>query len=333
MKTSKIFSLFLAMMLVIALFAGCQGQNGEAPASGTEAEVGADEAAPESKGTETGGYEEGTSASDEIVNTSPADKVILAVSFGTTFNQARDLNIGGLESALRAAYPDYQVRRAFTAQIVIDKLAERDSLKVDNIEEAMDRLVLDQVKEVVVQPTHVIAGYEYDDVVAAVSPYADKFEKLTIGKPLLATDADYDPIADLLIAETAKSDAEGTAVVLMGHGTHHAANATYAKMQTVLQGKGHANYLIGTVEGGPLIEDVQTSLKTMNVQKVVLMPMMIVAGDHANNDMAGAEAESWKTLLTGDGYTVETIVAGMGQMKGVQDILVEHTQEAIASAQ
>lgn len=316
MKKPRLLTFVLSAFLAVSLLAGCSADTGGAREPGTDA-----------------GYEEGTSASDEIVNTSPADKVLLAVSFGTSFNQARDLNIGGIEAALQDAYPDYQVRRAFTSQIIIDKLAERENLNIDTVEKAMDRLALDKVSEVVIQPLHVISGYEYEDVITAVMPYSNEFESLKIGKPLLSSGEDYDQTAGLLAEAVSAFDKNDTAVVLMGHGTRHEANAAYAKMQTVLQGKGHANYLVGTVEGGPLIEDVQAQLKKTDIKKVVLRPMMIAAGDHANNDMAGGEAGSWKTILTNDGYTVETVVEGLGQLKGIQDIFVRHVQDAIDSSE
>jgi sirohydrochlorin cobaltochelatase len=305
MKTAKILSFFLAAILMAALFAGCA--------------------------SETGGFEEGTSTSDDIVNTTAADKVLLVVSFGTSFNQSRELAIGGIEKAMKDAYPDYQVRRAFTAQIIIDKLAEREKLNIDNIEQAMDRLVLDKVKEVVVQPTTVMSGYEYDDVVAAVTQYAGKFDSLKIGKPLLTSDEDYNKVADLVIEELAAFEADDTTVLLMGHGTHHAANATYPKFEETLKGKGHGDILVGTVEGGVLIEDLVPLLKDKGTKKVVLRPLMIVAGDHANNDMAGDEEDTWKTILTQDGYTVETVIEGLGQLKGIQDIFIQHVQDAINS--
>jgi sirohydrochlorin cobaltochelatase len=274
-------------------------------------------------------FEEGVNDSDAIVNTTPAEKVMLVVSFGTSFNQSRQLTIGAIEAAFKAAYPDYQIRRSFTSQIIIDKLAERDGLNVDNIEQAMDRLVQDGVKEVVIQPTTVMSGYEYDDVIAAITPYANRFDSFAVGHPLLIDDADYEAVVEAFISETASYRGDGTAIVLMGHGTHHAANATYTKLQDLLHAKGYTDYLIATVEGGATIEDIQASLKTMNASKVVLRPFMVVAGDHANNDMAGDEEDAWKTILLNDGYEVESVIEGLGQIKGVQDLYIKHAQDAI----
>ncbi len=329
MKSRKILTLLLAAVLVAATLAGCTSNSpspSDNPPSDNAVPSPADE--NDAPGT-TGGYEEGTSPSDDIVNTTAADKVLLVVSFGSSFNQTRDLNIGGIEQAMKDAFPDYQVRRAFTAQIIIDKLAEREKLVIDNIEQAMNRLVLDKVKEVVVQPTTVMNGYEYDDVIAAVTPYAGKFESMKIGKPLLIDDSDYDRVADLMLEELAEFEAEDTTVLLMGHGTHHAANATYPKFEETLRSKGHDDIFVGTVEGGVLIEDLQAVLKDKGSKKVVLRPLMIVAGDHANNDMAGDEEDSWKTILQNDGYTVETVIEGLGQIKGIRDLFVQHVQAAI----
>jgi sirohydrochlorin cobaltochelatase len=304
----------LAAALILSLLAGCAGSA----------------SAPAQEPAATLSYEEGTNPSDAIVNTTAAEKVMLVVSFGTSFNQSRHDTIGGIEAAFKAAFPDYQIRRAFTAQIIIDKLAERDKLNIDNIEQAMDRLVLDKVKEVVIQPTTVLAGYEYDDVIAAISPYADKFESFKVGKPLLMDDSDYDAVADVVLSELKEFEAAGTDVLLMGHGTHHEANATYPRFENLLREKGHDDIFVGTVEGGVLIEDLQPLLKEKGTKKVVLRPLMIVAGDHANNDMAGEE-ESWKSILTADGYEVETVIEGLGQIKAIQDLFVKHAQDAINS--
>lgn len=178
------------------------------------------------------------------------------VSFGTSYNDNRDLSIGSIENALQSAYPDYEVRRAFTSQIIIDKLKERDGLSIDNVTQAMDRLVADGVREVVVQPTHVMSGYEYDDVVAEVTPYADKFDSFKLGQALLIDDADYDELISVITEETKDYNTDGTAIVFMGHGTKHEANATYAKLQEHLAKADYGNYFVGTVEAAPTLEDV-----------------------------------------------------------------------------
>ncbi|MDR2606094.1 MAG: sirohydrochlorin cobaltochelatase [Oscillospiraceae bacterium] len=256
--------------------------------------------------------------------------VILAVSFGTSYNDSRELTIGAIESALSTALPDYEVRRAFTSQIIIDKLKERDGIEIDNVTEAMDRLVADGVKDVVIQPTHVMQGFEYDDVLAEVGGYKDKFTSFKIGGSLLSADSDYDELVKILTDDTKEFDVPGTAIVYMGHGTEHDSNATYAKLQEKLSTAGYANYIIGTVEAEPSLEDVIEKLKEGGYTTVILTPLMIVAGDHANNDMAGDEDDSWKTILVGEGFDVTCRIQGLGQNQGVRDLIVKHVKATIA---
>lgn len=256
--------------------------------------------------------------------------VLLAVSFGTSYNDTRAVTIDAVETALQNAYPEYQVRRAFTSQIVIDVLEDRDNLDIDNVTEAMDRLVADGVKDVVVQPTHVIPGFEYDDVMAEIASYEDKFDSLSVGAPLLSSDEDFDTMVTVLADETAAYNNEGTAVVFMGHGTEHEANASYATLQEKLHAAGMTNYFVGTVEGSPLVEDVLAQVDAGEYENVVLLPLMIVAGDHANNDMAGDEEGSWKDVFTKAGYSVECVLAGLGQYEGIQQMVVDHAAAAMA---
>ena len=302
MKFTKILSLLLACCLLLGL-AAC-GAKEEA-------------AAPE------------TTAAPAGTEAAEAKPVLLAVSFGSSYNETRDVTIGAVEAALQAAYPEYEVRRAFTSQIVIDILEEREKMEIDNVTEAMDRLVADGVKEVVVQPTHVMSGFEYDDVMAEIADYADKFDSMKVGAPLLTAEDDYDALVASLLEETAEYNTEGTAIVFMGHGTHHEANATYANLQQKLTDAGHANYFIGTVEATPSLDDVLAAVQATEAKKVVLLPLMIVAGDHANNDMAGDEEDSWKTAFTNAGYEVECVLHGLGQYAGVQQILVDHAAAAM----
>lgn len=256
--------------------------------------------------------------------------VILAVSFGTSYNDNRDLSIGGVEKALQTAYPDYEVRRAFTSQIIIDVLKDRDNIVIDNVTEAMERLVADGVKNVIIQPTHVMSGFEYDDVVTEVNKYADKFDSFKIGKTLLTEDADYTKLVDILTQDTASYNADGTAIAFMGHGTEHEANATYGKLQDAFKAAGKTNYFVGTVEGTPTLEDVLAETKAGGYSKVVLLPLMIVAGDHANNDMAGDEEDSWKSAFEAEGFEVECVLKGLGQYAGVQQMIVDHCGQTIA---
>lgn len=255
--------------------------------------------------------------------------VILAVSFGTSFDDNREVTIGAVENAIKEANPDFEVRRAFTSQIVIDVIKENGGAAIDNVEEAFDRLVEDGVKELVVQPTHVMPGFEYDDLMAAIDEYKDKFDKVSVGKPLLTSDADYTTLADALTADTAAYNVDGTAVVFMGHGTHHESNAVYGKLQDTFAAKGNANYFVGTVEGSPTLEDVIAGVKAGGYTKVVLQPLMVVAGDHANNDMAGNEEGSWKTTFEAEGIEVECSLRGLGTIEAVQDMYVAHTAEAV----
>jgi sirohydrochlorin cobaltochelatase len=299
-QAKKLVTLALALLLCLSVVTGC-----------------AKPAAPAAPAEET-------PASD-----SPK-KVMLVVSFGTSYNDNRDLSVGGVEAALQAAYPDYEVRRAFTSQIIIDKLKDRDGLEIDNVTQAMDRLVADGIKEVVIQPTHVMSGFEYDDVVAEVTPYKDKFDSFKIGSTLLASDADYDEVISIITEETKSYDVDGTAIVFMGHGTEHEANATYAKLQEKVTTAGHKNYFIGTVEATPSLEDVIALVKASGAKKVVLLPLMIVAGDHANNDMAGDEEDSWKSAFKAAGFEVECVLKGLGQYTGIQNLIVKHVGETIA---
>lgn len=267
-------------------------------------------------------------SSSEDQTDSP-DKVLLAISFGTSYNDNRDLSIGAVEKALQKAYPDYEVRRAFTSQIIIDKLKDRDNLEIDNVTEAMDRLVADGVKEVVIQPTHVMNGYEYDDVVSEITPYEDKFESLKIGKPLLDSEADYEKIVSIITEATKSYDTDTTAIVFMGHGTEHEANAVYSKLQQYITDAGYSNYFIGTVEATPSLDDVIGLVKESGATKVVLTPFMIVAGDHANNDMASDEEGSWKNAFEAEGFEVECVLKGLGEYKDIQDMIVDHAGEMI----
>ncbi len=264
--------------------------------------------------------------------TKTADKpVILVVSFGTSYNDSRDRTIGAIENAIAAANPDYEVRRAFTSQIIIDKLKERDGLEIDNVEEALDRLVADGVKELVVQPTHVMSGFEYDDLAAAVEEYRPDFDKVAMGKPLLTSDGDYTRVASALMEATEEYDTEDTAIVFMGHGTEHESNGVYTKLQETFSQAEAYNYFVGTVEATPGLEDVMSNVILGNYPKVVLEPLMVVAGDHANNDMAGDGEDSWKSAMESAGLEVECLLRGMGEIPAIQQIYVDHVADAIAS--
>ncbi len=259
-----------------------------------------------------------------------SEKAILVVSFGTSFNDSRDITIGAIEEAIAEACPEYEIRRAFTSQIIIDVLAERDKLEIDNVKEALDRAVADGVKELVVQPTHLMNGFEYNDLEKELTEYVDKFDKIVFAEPLLMSDADFEAVIKAITEKTASYDDGETAICFMGHGTEAASNSVYAKLQDMLKAGGYENYYIGTVEAEPTLADVIAALKAKGVyKKIVLQPLMVVAGDHANNDMAGDEADAWKTVLTNEGYEVECVLEGLGQIPAVQDIYVAHAKAAI----
>jgi len=258
--------------------------------------------------------------------------VILVVSFGTSYDDNRDLSIGAVEADIAAAFPEYEVRRAFTAQTVIDILGDRNDLDIDNVTEAMDRLVADGVTKVVIQPTHVMNGAEYDDVMAEIAPYADKFEVMAVGAPLLTTHEDYEAVIDALLADNENAGSADTALVYMGHGTHHFANATYSQLEAMMHVEGYENAFVGTVEGFPTLEVVQSQVTAYGAKKIVLMPLMVVAGDHASNDMAGDEEDSWKVILTDAGFEVECVLEGLGQNAGIRAIYIDHIKAAIAEA-
>ena len=276
---------------------------------------------------------------------------LLAVSFGTSFNGSRAADIGGIEKALIAANPDWSVRRAFTAQIIINHIQARDGEKIDNVDQAMERAIANGVKNLVIQPTHLMHGAEYDELMGIVNTYADKFESVKIAEPLLGevgadasiVNADKEAVAKLVTEEAVKTAgfdsleaaaADGTAFVFMGHGTSHKASVTYSQMQSQMETLGYKNVFIGTVEGEPestACEAVIEAVKAAGYTKVVLRPLMVVAGDHANNDMAGDDADSWKSMFTasGDFDSVDAQIAGLGGIAGVQDIYVAHTAAVI----
>ena len=260
------------------------------------------------------------------------DKEILVVSFGTSYNSSRDLTIGGIENAIAKAYPDYTVARAFTADTIIKILKERENLVIDNVDQALTRAANNGVKTLVVQPTHLMDGFEYTDLQKTLSKYEGKFSKVVLSKPLLTSDEDFSRVADAITAKTKKFDDGKTAIVFMGHGTEAASNGVYSKMQGVLSSKGFANYYIGTVEATPSVEDLVKAIgEKGGYKKVVLLPLMVVAGDHATNDMAGDEDDSWKSIFQKAGFEVECVLEGLGQDETIQQIYVDHAKSAIDS--
>ena len=298
------------------------------------------------------GRDTGNAALDDPRNADGiGEKEILVVSFGTSFNDSRVQDIKSIEDAIQAAFPDWSVRRAFTAQIIINHIQARDGEAIDNMDQALERAVANGVKELVVQPTHLMHGAEYDEMMEALEGYKDKIETIRVAEPLLGEvgsdaaviNADKEAVAKAIVADTAAdggfADAaaaakEGTAFVLMGHGTAHVAKVTYSQMQTQMGKLGYDNVFVGTVEGEPeetACEAVIEAVKAAGYKNVILRPLMVVAGDHANNDMAGDEEDSWKSLFEADGSfdSVTAQIAGLGSIAEVQDLYVAHTQTAI----
>lgn len=259
------------------------------------------------------------------------EKELLVVSFGTSFNDNRVATIGAIEEDIEAAFPDYSVRRGFTSQIIIDHVKDRDGEVIDNVTEALDRAVANGVKTLVVQPTHLMNGLEYGDLEAELAEYADAFEQIALGAPLLTSDEDFAAVEAAITEWTADYDDGETAIVFMGHGTEAESNAVYAKLQELLTADGYENYYVGTVEAAPTLDDVVAAVSEKEYKKVVLSPLMIVAGDHANNDMAGDEEGAWKKTFEDAGYEVECLVRGLGENEAIRTLLVEHAQAAASS--
>ena len=298
------------------------------------------------------GRDTGDASKDDPLNGDDiGDNELLVVSFGTSFNDSRTADIGGIEKALQTAYPDWSVRRAFTAQIIINHVQARDDEKIDNMDQALQRAVDNGVKNLVVQPTHLMHGAEYDELTEAVESYKDKFESVTIAEPLLGEVGDSDDavnddkkaVAEAITAEAVKTagyddldaaEADGTAFVFMGHGTSHTAKISYSQMQSQMNDLGYDNVFIGTVEGEPedtACEAVIEKIKEAGYKKVVLRPLMVVAGDHANNDMAGDDEDSWKSQFEASGAfdKIDTQIAGLGEISAIQDLYVAHTKAAM----
>ena len=321
---------------------------------------------------EEGGYfadDTGDASADDPLNQDDiGENELLVVSFGTSFNDSRATDIGGIEKALQEAYPDWSVRRAFTAQIIINHVQARDGEKIDNMDQALQRAVDNGVKNLVVQPTHLMHGAEYDELVEAVEAYQDQFESVKIAEPLLGEvgadaneiNADKETAAKAMVAEAVKSagaeslDAlaeDGTAIVFMGHGTAHVAAVTYSQMTTQFAELGYKNVFVGTVEGNPpetALPEVKKAVEEAGYTKIILRPMMVVAGDHANNDMAADEEGTWyygfanggefevegadAPVDTGEGFGADNVtcqIEGLGRIAEIQAMYVAHTGAVI----
>ena len=308
-----------------------------------------EEADPDYFGRDTGDASKDDSRNEDNIG----ENELLVVSFGTSFNDSRVADIKGIEDALQEAYPDWSVRRAFTAQIIINHVQARDGEKIDNMQQAMDRAVANGVKNLIVQPTHLMHGAEYDEMMEMIDSYRDKFESVAVAEPLLGEvgsdaaviNADKEAVAKAVTAAAVKeagydsldaAAADGVAFVFMGHGTSHTAKVSYTQMQSQMNALGYKNVFIGTVEGEPeetACENVIEAVKAAGYTKVVLRPLMVVAGDHANNDMAGDDEDSWKSQFEASGEfdSVDCQIAGLGEVADIQQLYVAHTKAAVDS--
>ncbi len=313
--TLLLTALVSAAMMAAGVSAYAQETEGSAAAAETEAE--------EEENT-------GDASLDNIRNQDEiGEKELLVVSFGTSFNDSRRLTIGAIEAALEKAFDDYSVRRAFTSNIIIDHVYERDGYLIDDVDAALKRASDNGVKELVVQPTHLMDGFEYNDLYDAVAQYSDAFETVKFGEPLLSGEEDQKAVMEILADWTKEYDDGKTAIVFMGHGTEADSNGVYQKMQDLFADSGYENYFVGTVEATPSLDDVMAKVQEGSYERVILEPMMVVAGDHANNDMAGDEEGSWKKEFESAGYEVECLLRGLGENEEIQALYVEHAKAAM----
>ena len=253
---------------------------------------------------------------------------LLAASFGTSYQDTRCRTIGAIEEDLEQAFPEYSVRRGFTSRMIINRVKTRDQIVIDSLEEALRRAADNGVKRLIVQPTHMMDGFEYTALADKVAEYSRFFEAAAVGKPLLSSEGDFQAVVQALIEETEEYDDKETAFCFMGHGTEAQANHVYRKLQEMFLAAGHENYFIGTVEAEPALEEVLAQVKKGSYKRAVLQPLMIVAGDHANNDMAGDEEGSWKRAFEEAGYEVSCILRGLGELEKIRRIFIKHAKEA-----
>lgn len=338
MKMKKLTAMLLAGVLAAGMLAGCGSSNDNSKdaakdtgSATTSAKAntgsGSGEAAEEEENYNTGDASKDNPRNQDNIG----ENELLVLSFGTSFNDSRRLTIGAIEDQLEKSFPDYSVRRGFTANIVIDHVAKRDGEKIDDIDASLKRAVDNGVKNLVVQPTHLMNGLEYEELKGDIAQYSDAFDKIAIGQPLLSSDDDFSRVENAIVDWTKDYDDGETAIVFMGHGTSADSNGVYQKMQNLLTKDGHTNYFVGTVEATPSLDDVMAAVKKGNYKRVVLEPLMVVAGDHANNDMAGDDKDSWKSQFEAAGYQVECLLRGLGENETIRQIYVEHAQAAIDS--
>lgn len=337
MKKTAIFMLSLA--LVAGMLSGCSGDSSDSSAkdsssaadSSSVAETSAETSEEETMDDDEN-YDTGDASLDDIRNQDNiGDNELLVLSFGTSYNDSRRLTIGAIEGDLEKAFPDFSVRRGFTANIIIDHVQRRDNILIDDVDAALERAVNNGVKNLVVQPTHLMHGLEYDELVKEVGNYSDAFDQVVFGEPLLNSDDDFVRVEKAITEWTASYDDGETAICFMGHGTEADSNEVYQKMQDLLTKDGYTNYFVGTVEAQPSLDDVLAKVQAGDYKRVVLEPLMVVAGDHANNDMAGDEDGSWKKTFEDAGYEVECLLRGLGENEDIRAIYVDHAKAAIDS--
>lgn len=337
MKKTAIFMLSLA--LVAGMLSGCSGDSSDSSAkdsssaadSSSVAETSAETSEEETMDDDEN-YDTGDASLDDIRNQDNiGDNELLVLSFGTSYNDSRRLTIGAIEGDLEKAFPDFSVRRGFTANIIIDHVQRRDNILIDDVDAALERAVNNGVKNLVVQPTHLMHGLEYDELVKEVGNYSDAFDQVVFGEPLLNSDDDFARVEKAITEWTASYDDGETAICFMGHGTEADSNEVYQKMQDLLTKDGYTNYFVGTVEAEPSLDDVLAKVQAGDYKRVVLEPLMVVAGDHANNDMAGDEDGSWKKTFEDAGYEVECLLRGLGENEDIRAIYVDHAKAAIDS--
>jgi sirohydrochlorin cobaltochelatase len=325
----RIVAMLTVAALGMTMMTGCGEKKEEVSTEQLQTEEETTEVA-ETEEEDDENYETGDASLDDPRNQDEiGEKELLVVSFGTSFNDSRRLTIGAIEKALEEAYPEYSVRRAFTSNIIIDHVNKRDGILIDDLDAGLKRAVDNGVKELVIQPTHLMNGIEYTELSDAVAQYADAFDSVKIGAPLLTTDEDFKNVEQALVDWTKEYDDGKTAIVFMGHGTEAESNGVYAKMQELFTADGYENYYVGTVEATPSLDDVLAAVQAGEYERVILEPMMVVAGDHANNDMAGDEDDSWKSAFEKAGYKVECVLRGLGENEAIQQMYVEHAKAAI----
>lgn len=330
----KLNAMLFALTLTVTMMTGCgDSQNSESSSSessSSSSSASSEESSENQDADDDENYDTGDASLDNPRNQDGiGEKELLVLSFGTSFNDSRRLTVGAIEDDIEKAFPDYSVRRGFTSNIIIDHVKKRDNISIDDIDESLQRAVDNGVKELVVQPTHLMNGLEYDELKEKIAKYESSFEKISIGEPLLTSDEDFKEVEKAITEWTSEYDDGETAICFMGHGTSAESNAVYQKMQDMLTADGYKNYFIGTVESTPSIDDVKNAVKAGNYKRVVLEPLMVVAGDHANNDMAGDEEDSWKSVFEAEGYKVECLVRGLGENEKIRQLYVNHAKKAV----